>query len=92
MVVTINQLERTTADGIITTAYWDAHEVDGSYVASTYGNQSFTRDADSPTLVPFADLTEEIVVDWLTLDGVEANLLAQIEKQKNPTTSIGIPW
>ena len=57
MVVTINQLERNTADDVVTTAHWNASEVDGDYSASAYGTQSFTRDSDSPTLIPYADLT-----------------------------------
>ena len=93
MVVTINQLERTTADGVVTTAHWNASEVDGEHSASAYGTQSFTRDADSPTLIPFADLTEANVVSWLTLDsGLEANLQAQIAEQKAPTAASGVPW
>jgi hypothetical protein len=93
MVVTINQLERTTADDIVTIVHWNASEVDGDYSASTYGTQSFTRDADSPTLIPFADLTEANVVSWLTLDeGLKANLLAQIAEQKAPTAASGVPW
>ena len=93
MVVTINQLERTTADDVVTTAHWNASEVDGDYSASAYGTQSFTRDSDSPTLIPFADLTEANVVSWLTLDsGLEANLQAQIAEQKAPTAASGVPW
>ena len=93
MVVTINQLERNTADDVVTTAHWNASEVDGDYSASAYGTQSFTRDSDSPTLVPFADLTEAVVVGWLTLDsGLEANLLAQVAEQKAPTAANGVPW
>ena len=68
MVVTINQLERTTADNVVTTVHWNASVTDGDYSASVYGSQSFTRDSDSPTLIPFADLTEAKVVSWLTLD------------------------
>ncbi len=63
------------------------------YSASSYGSQSFTRDADSPTFIKFADLTEADVVGWLTLDeGLEANLQAQIDEQKAPTTVTGTPW
>ena len=65
MEITINQLERTTADDVVTIAHWSASVVDGDYSASAYGTQSFTRDADSPELVPFQDLTEETVVGWV---------------------------
>jgi len=93
MEITINQLERTTADDVVTTVHWNASVTDGDYSASVYGSQSFTRDSDSPTLIPFADLTEAKVVSWLTLDsGLEANLLAQIAEQKAPTAASGVPW
>ena len=93
MITTVTQMERTTADDVVTTAHWNASVVDGDYSARTYGSQSFTRDADSPTLVAYADLTEATVVGWLTLDeGLEANLLAQIEEQKNPTSTTGVAW
>jgi len=113
MNITINQLERNTADGEIITAHWNAsveetHVVPEStdsegnvtpettvvdYSASAYGSESFTIDEDSPDFVVFEDLTEDIVVGWLTLDdGLEDNLLAQIEEQKNPTTVTGKPW
>ena len=93
MIVTINQLERNTAGDEVVTAHWNASEVDGDYSASAYGSQSFTRDADSPEFIPFEDLTEDEVVSWLTLDeGLEDNLLTQIEEQKNPTTVTGKPW
>ena len=93
MITTVTQMKRTTADDVVTTVHWNASEVDGDYSARTFGSQSFTRDADSPTLVAYADLTEATVVGWLTLDsGLEANLLAQIEEQKNPTSATGVAW
>ena len=93
MITTVTQMERTTADDVVTTVHWNASEVDGDYSARTFGSQSFTRDADSPTLVAYADLTEATVVGWLTLDeGLEANLLAQIAEQKNPTSTSGVAW
>ncbi len=93
MITNIVSMDRTTADGVVTTAHWNASVVDGDYSASAYGSQSFTRDSDSPTLVAYADLTEAKVVKWLTLDsGLEANLLAQIAEQKAPTAANGVPW
>ena len=83
----------------VTEAFTDAegNEVPESttvdYSASSYGSQAFTRDTDSPTFIKFADLTEAKVVSWLTLDeGLEANLQAQIDEQKTPTTATGTPW
>ena len=93
MNITINQLERNTADDTVITAHWNASVTEGEHSARAYGSQGFTRDENSPEFVAFEDLTEELVVSWLTLDdSLEANLLAQIEEQKTPTTVTGTPW
>ena len=93
MIITINNLERNTADNCVVTVHWLANLTDGDYSASAYGTQSFTRDENSPTFIAFEDLTEADVVGWLTLDeGLEANLQAQIDEQKAPTTVSGTPW
>jgi hypothetical protein len=113
MIITINQLERNTADDMVITAHWsvrleevtvteaftdmDGNEVPEStnvdYSASAYGSQSFTRDDESPEFISFEDVTEADVIGWLTLDeGLEANLQAQIDEQKNPTSVSGVPW
>ena len=113
MIITINNLERNTADDTVITAHWSARleevtvteaftDMDGTevpestnvaYVASAYGSQSFARDEDSAEFIAFEDLTEEIVISWLTLDeGLEVNLQAQIDEQKTPSMASGVPW
>jgi hypothetical protein len=93
MKVTISQIESNTTDGVVITAHWNAILTDGDFSASSYGSAGFTRDADSPSLIPFASVTEADVVGWLDLDeGLEANLQAQIDEQKNPTTTTDKPW
>jgi len=93
MQLAISNIESNTADGVVTTAHWTASLTDGEYSASAYGSAGFTRDGESPTLIPFADLTEANVVAWLSLDeDLEANLQAQIDEQKAPTTVTGKPW
>jgi hypothetical protein len=90
-------MEHNTADGGVIVAHWRVTEVDGDYSASAYSTASFTYDASSPDFVPYADLTEEMVLGWCWADGVdkdavEASLTANIEEQKAPTTETGVPW
>jgi hypothetical protein len=92
MLVSINTLERNTADDIVITAHWNAVIDDGDYSASAYGSQSFTRSEESPDFIPFDDLTEEMVLGWLELGSLEDNLKAQITEQKEPTTAQSVPW
>ena len=93
----IPMMERNTADGGVIVAHWQCTEVDGDYSARAYGTQSFTYDASSPDFVPYADLTESVVLGWCWDNGVdqtevEASLTANIAEQKNPTTEDGVPW
>jgi len=90
---TINQLDRNTSDGFVTTVHYSVSKVDGEFSASTYGTVSF--EAGTPT-TPYASLTKAQVIEWvkdkLGEETVEAALAAQIAAQKNPTTATGMPW
>jgi hypothetical protein len=92
---TINQLDRNTSDGFVTTAHYNVSAVDGDFNASTYGTVSFTQE-EGQAMTPFADLTQEQVIGWvqdkLGKDVVEAALQSQIDAQKNPVQLSGLPW
>ena len=93
----IAQLERETADGYVFTAHYTVDANDGTYSAGAYGSVGFER---PETLVPYADLTEEMVVGWVkaAIGGddkvaeVEAALQAQLDEQAAPTKATGTPW
>ena len=90
----ISQLDRQTSDGFVTTAHWTATATDGDYSASTYSTCSWS---DGTPTEPYASLTKETVLGWISANGVdkaavEASLNAQIELQKNPVTATGVPW
>jgi hypothetical protein len=90
---TINQLDRNTSNGFVTTVHYNVRKVDGNFSASTYGTIGYQ--GDTPT-TPFASLTEAQVIAWvkdkLGEEVVEAALAAQIEAQKNPVSATGMPW
>ena len=98
---TISTLESNTADGGVIVAHWrvtDSETVgEETYSARSYGTCSFTYDASADDFVPYADLTESVVLGWcwdadVDKDAVEASLTAKIEEQKAPTTETGVPW
>lgn len=93
---TIANLERNTEDGGVVVAHWRVTEVDGDYSASSYGTCGFTPDASEAGFVPFGDLKESDVLAWvkeaLDVESLEASLLANIEDQKAPKTTSGVPW
>ena len=89
----INQLDRNTDGDIVTTVHWTTTKADGDFTASTYGTVGLEV---GDTVIPFSDLTEEVVKTWLAekldLVAMETSLDAQIEAQKNPVTATGLPW
>lgn len=94
----ISTLDRDTADGFVTVAHWNASKTDGDFSASTYGTVSFTK-TDGMNLIPYADLTEAKVIEWvkasLGTEGVKAidvALAANIAEQKAPKKASGKPW
>ncbi len=93
----INTLDRETADGFVMTAHYTVAANDGTYSSSAYGSIGFER---PDTLIPYADLTEDMVIGWVktALGGdekiaeIEAALEAQIDEQRAPTKAQGTPW
>jgi hypothetical protein len=91
---TISQLDRRTSDGFVTAAHWRATAIDGDYSASVYSTCSWIE--GQPT-IPFTDLTEEEVLEWVWASGVdkdatEQSLEDRIEALKNPVSEAGVPW
>ena len=90
---TINNLDRETADGLVTTIHWGATAVDGEFSASIVNTQQLER---GDSFVDYATLTEATVLGWLwekvDKEAVEAALEAQIEAQRTPVKASGLPW
>ena len=99
----INQLDcYPEVDGetdVIFTAHWDLTATDGEYSGRVYGSVGITHDAEAP-FIPYNELTKELVVSWVkealgeeTVAATEANVLQQLEDQKNPKViSPALPW
>ena len=92
---TISQMNRNTADNFVVTVHYNISATEGEYSASTYGTTSYTQEAGE-SYVPYADLTEAIVVGWvqaaLGKDVVEASLQSQLDALKAPVQEAGVPW
>ena len=90
----IAQMERHTSDGIVIVVHYTVAANDGTYGSSAYG--SIGLEAPEDNIIPYADLTPEIVIGWvqdkLNVEEIEAALQAQIDQQRTPTTAAGVPW
>jgi len=93
----ISQLERETADGFVFTAHYTIDANDGTYSAGgAYGSIGLER---PETLIPYSDLTKELVVGWVKdklgtkqVEAIEAALQAQLDEQHAPSRASGLPW
>lgn len=90
----IAQLERHTADGIVYTAHYTVDANDGTYSAGAYN--SIGLEAPEGDVIPYANLTPEIVIGWvkgkLNVSEIEAALQAQLDEKHAPTKAAGLPW
>ena len=67
-----------------------------TYTAGAYGSLGFER---PDNLIPFADLTEDLVIGWVKdhfgaekVAEIEAALQAQLDEQHAPSKQAGVPW
>jgi hypothetical protein len=94
----VAQMERILADGIVFTVHYTVNANDGTYSSGAYG--SVGLEAPEGNVIPYADLTPEIVIGWVQekLGGdekvaeIQAALQAQIDQQRTPITGDGVPW
>jgi hypothetical protein len=93
----ITNLDRETADGFVFTAHYTVSAADDAYSSGVYGSIGFERPEN---LVPFAGLTEEIVIGWVqeAIGGdekvaeIKGILQKQLDEQRTPTKASGMPW
>jgi hypothetical protein len=89
----ITTLDREVSNGFVTTAHWTATAVDGEHSASAYATVSW---AEGTPTIPYANLTEATVLNWVweSVDkaATEAALAAQIALLKAPVKASGTPW
>ena len=95
----VGNLDRTCADGIVYTVHWLATASQDEFTDSSYGTLALDKPEEGDEIIPYEDLTEEIVLSWLfdeesTFDneGTEKGLQEKIDHQIAPTYGSGLPW
>jgi len=91
---------KVSEDGLSDVVYcihWRCSATEDGYSASVYSTCSVPG-PNPESFVPYADLTQEQVLEWIWANGVdkaatEAAVQQQIELQKNPVVvSPPLPW
>jgi hypothetical protein len=101
---TINNLYTKTVDGLqdyVVTAMYNVTGVDGEFSSSLDNTASFSVKEGSE-FIPYADLTEEIVLGWIQEElgengiiSITASIQGQIDSQINPpvtSQNTPLPW
>jgi hypothetical protein len=93
----IAQMERETADGYVFTVHYTVDAKDDTYSAGAYGSLGLERPEGN--MIPFADLTPEVVIGWVKekfgaekVAEIEGALQAQLDEQRAPSKQSGLPW
>lgn len=82
---------------VVMTAHWQCTGTDGTYTAQVYSTCAIPAPAPED-FVPYADLTQDLVLSWIWADGVdkdatEAAVQTQLDNQINPpVVSPPLPW
>lgn len=95
----IAQLERNTSDGVVFTAHYTIDARDEAYSTGAYGSIGLEQ-PDPEDIIPFDDLTEELILGWVKeklggdekVEEIEAALQSQLDEKHAPTKAAGLPW
>jgi hypothetical protein len=77
---------------------WLVTGIDGTYTASIGGNTTFDSSQQQGSIVPYADLTEAIVIGWIpesVMASAQACVQGQIDSMITPPVSpqnTALPW
>jgi hypothetical protein len=99
MALTLNILamgHEPGSEGVIDVIWMASDIVDGQYYRR-FGTSTFTPNPANPSFVPFNELTEAVVVQWIlpTLDRVAMQLLSEKVGSQTPTATPMVyakPW
>ena len=96
---TVNTLERTVANGIVSNVHFAVNASDGTYSAEGYGDISLDAPERDAEIIAYADLTEATCIGWAkdklgeeNVAEMEAALQVKIDEQRTPVTGTGVPW
>ena len=88
----------TPVPGYVVNVLWQVQGVDGQYTASIGGNTTFNSADQQGPIIPYNQLTAEIVLGWIPqnqIDSAQACVQGQLESLANPPVSpqnTPLPW
>lgn len=91
----IHNMTRNENDGV-TSVIWIAFITDDGVTVSKTGESVFTPNPSDSTFIPFENLTESQVIDWIkaseNVDALKTMLDSELAVQIKIANKTGIPW
>ena len=95
----VETLDRLTAGGIVYQVHYTITAADDTYQTGGYGSVGLEMPTEGYTVVPYSDLTEEVVIGWVKaklgeeqVSSIEASLQFKLDELRAPSTATGTPW
>ena len=88
----------TPDPGYVVNALWQVEGVSGEYTASIGGNTQFSSADQVGPVIPYADLTEAVVLSWIpesAITSAQQCVQGQIDSMITPPVSpanTALPW
>lgn len=97
---TIENMKRQTGTGLVVEVAYKVVAKQGGLIADHRGKVTLTGDPSAPGFVPFEQLTESQVIQWVkdSVDvsaieaGVQSALEAKVQKVEQKEVVSGLPW
>jgi hypothetical protein len=97
---TIENMKRQVANDLVVEVAYRVHTKHSGLIADHRGKVTLTGDPNSPDFIPFKNLTEAQVVQWVkdSVDveaieaQVQATLDAKVAKRESREVLTGLPW
>jgi len=95
----ITQMKRQVSNGYVFLVDYDITGTDGEYIGKTSCSTTLEMPESENLLIPFENLTEELVLEWIkerlgegSILNLKQEIINEIELQKNPVEATGLPW
>jgi hypothetical protein len=100
MIWKIENMKRLADSGLVTEVAYHVHTKHSGLIADHKGKVTLTGDPASPNFIPFKDLTEAQVIQWVKdsvdVEAIEAQvqaaLDAKVTRRESREVLSGLPW
>lgn len=95
----IEQAERDPVTGFVKVVHYSIDMIDENLKAKAQGSIKFQGDPSQDGFVPYDQLTEEEILNWVKnslgqskISAIEQKFISQFQQHRHPIHENGLPW